>query len=250
MVYIEAILLGLIQGLTEFIPVSSSGHLLFIDEFLPTNFSYQFETLTNIGTLAAAIIYFRKDIQEAIQRRHTNNMLILLFIASAPVLLIGFTIGLLDPEILNSIGLSITMLTVVGITMIFSDKFNIREQKVSTKRQSLVIGLAQVLALIPGTSRSASTILGARMTGVNYTAAARFSFLLSIPVVGAAVAYTALFEQSSIEQSFGLIIVANIASFAAGLLAIHWLLKVLSRIGLKPFGYYRVLLGVMLLFLL
>lgn len=250
---LDALWLGLLQGLTEFIPVSSSGHLLLFDALRGSDASFEFETLTNVGTLLAAVIYFRKDI---INLFHPNEVEVaskMTFVyAIVPVLLVGFVISLLNINIFQSLNLAIVMLIVVGAAMLIEPKTEVTQTDTPVKRkQGIVIGLMQVLALIPGTSRSGITILAGRSQGLSRELAARFSFMLSIPVVGAAVALTLLTvisEGQSIDA--GAVIVANMASFTSAILGIHFLLKLLQKYSLAAFGLYRIAIGFVLLLLL
>lgn len=254
MSFIDALILGLVQGLTEFIPVSSSGHLLLLDELLGGSVSFEMETLTNIGTLLAAMIYFRKDIQNILLG---NGRKIVepttLILAIIPVLVVGLVMSVFGIEIFRSVNWAITMLIVVGIAMIFEKYIeqNLDIKSVSRK-QGLVVGLLQVLALVPGTSRSAATILAGRFQRLPRQLATKFSFILSIPVVGAAVGLTFLqLIVGDVESiDFGFLIVANIASFGGAILGIHFLLKLLERFSLAGFGFYRIAMAFMLLFLL
>jgi undecaprenyl-diphosphatase len=250
---IQAILLGAIQGLTEFIPVSSSGHMLIASSLLGIPSTFDFETLLNIGTLLAAIVYFRNDIVDVIKSafspRKEPRLLSHLVVATIPLVIGGVLFDVLLADSLRGDLLTVAMLISVGLLMLL-----IRPGSKSFERiklpDAVVIGTSQLLALIPGTSRSGITILTGMQRGFDAAAAAKFSFLLSIPAVGGAIAYTMYDlsrEGESIASSAGALIAGNIAAFATSLLAIHGMITFLKKSGLAVFGWYRIALGAILL---
>jgi len=247
MTIIQAIILGSIQGLSEFIPISSSGHLQIASELFAIPSSFEIETLLNIGTLLAAVIYFRKDILAALNPN--NNLFKLLVIGSIPLFVGGVLFDLFLKDVLRAPVITVVMLVSVGWLMVISRPGERNTGSLDIK-DSAVIGFSQVLALIPGTSRSGITILSAMKRGLSAEAAARFSFLLSIPAVGGAVVYTALdmfINGELTETSTTVLIAGNIAAFITSLLAIHGMISFLKKYGLQAFGWYRIGLGVILL---
>ena len=185
---ITAIILGIIQGLTEFIPVSSSGHLLLTTELLNlTNSSFSFELALNLGTLLALIGYFWRDILAIIKmlkKPKTQGLPAKIVVATIPAVIIGALALPLVSTVLRSPIIAIVALIVVGIIMILSDRLigNKTVDELSLKN-ALMIGFSQALAFIPGTSRSGITIIAGRLTGLSHKQAARFSFLMAIPIV-------------------------------------------------------------------
>jgi len=253
MTIIQSIILGAIQGLTEFIPVSSSGHLLIASELFNIPSSFETETLLNIGTLLAAVLYFRKDLRASlVDTLRKYHLLKLLALGSLPLYVGGVLFDLSLEELLRSPVVTVVMLVGVGVLMIYSNAGN-RELDSVNKKDALTIGASQVIALIPGTSRSGITMLGGMKQGFSAEAAARFSFLLSIPAVAGAIVYT-LFdlwtEGALASESLGVLVAGNIAAFVTSLLAIHGMITFLKKSGLKAFGWYRVVLGVILTFTL
>ena len=260
----QLIILAIIQGLTEFLPVSSSAHLI----LLPLLTEWRDQGLTidvaaHAGSLCAVIAYFRGDLSrilracgESIRRREMASpearLFWLLAGASLPVLIAGFLLRdmvalyLRDPLIiaLASIGF--------GLLLWFADLRGQRARRLDAigPRDALAIGLAQALALIPGVSRSGVTMTAALMLGFDRPSAARFSFLLAIPILLAAGGYEALKltrAASGVDATHFL--VALLLSALSALLAIHCFLKIVEKIGLLPFVIYRVALGVLLILL-
>lgn len=189
---IEAIILGVIQGLTEFIPISSSGHLVIAQYFMSGASSHLFLEWINIGTVLALLIYFRRrifDIVQSILIRHDYRLLKNVLVAVLPAGIVGFVaadyIG--ASPFFGSPWVVAIMLAVVGILLIVVDKLpHLSISSTIEKlplRRSFIIGIAQVLALVPGTSRSGSTIIAGRLMGLSASNAAEFSFLVSIPIM-------------------------------------------------------------------
>lgn len=247
---IQSIILGAIQGLTEFIPVSSSGHMLIASDVLSIPSNFEIETLFNVGTLLAALIYFRKDIIETLRFRKTDSELFkLLVIGTIPLFVFGVVFDLYLQNFLRSSLVTVVMLIGIGLLMIMSKPGERKLDSVSPKDAG-AIGLSQVIALIPGTSRSGITMMSGMARGLDAEAAARFSFLLSIPAVGGAIIYTVLdliSKGEPIAAKLNVLVVGNIAAFVTSLIAIHGMISFLKKFGLSMFGWYRIGLGVILL---
>lgn len=247
----EAIILGIIQGLTEFIPVSSSGHLLLASELFGFESDFTFEVFLNVGTLLAAITYFRKDIATILKelvRKNSNLLFINLVITTVPAVLFGLVVGHFFEDGIRSLSLSLLMLTAVGVLMIYEKELIPRASKSNLQRvkrgEALKIGLAQALALLPGTSRSAVTILMGEKLGYSPATAARYSFLASIPVITGAVLYEVFSNASALtETPASALFLGVLASFVSSILAIHFLLSFLKKHGLRVFGVYRIILA-------
>ena len=259
---IQAILLAIIQGLTEFLPISSSAHLILLSEISGWEDQGQtFDVALHFGTLLAVIFYFRREINEMLDFSHfkTMNTLIksplgVITIATIPIVIIG---GLFYQFIEANLRTSevIAIATIVfGVLLYLSDlkgKQADSDHKV-TLELGFLIGLAQVFTLIPGTSRSGITITAALLLGFSRTEAARFSFLLAIPVIIAA-NILGVFEVIQAEHlvfNYLDLFLGVSISFLVAYLTIGWFLSLIERIGVLPFVVYRVILGTLLLLLI
>ena len=257
---LQIIVLALVQGLTEFLPISSSAHLILVPYL--TDWPDQglaFDVAVHVGTLTAVVIYFRKEISKmffawlaSLKGRHSEDSRLAwgVLIGTIPVGLAGLLFKDVISEHLR------TPLVIAATTIIFgfllwyadwSGKRSRDEHSLSWK-DIIVIGCAQAIALIPGTSRSGITITAGLMLGLTAPAAARFSFLLSIPVIVLAGGVETLdyLKVASINDMNDLIIGALISAVSA-YLCIHYFLMLLERIGMTPFVIYRLLLGIVLL---
>lgn len=253
MTLLESVFLGAVQGLTEFLPISSSGHLIIFHRFLGTPSSFTFDVLLNIGTLVALLVFLRVKIAHLLKDifiKKKINYLMYLFIASLPAFLVGFFANDLLKDLQADIWLIVLMLVILGLAMIRWG--NINGSRDIQASDSAAVGLAQAVALIPGTSRSGITVLVALIKGVKIKEALEFSFLLAIPTISGAVVYTLLFDGGVkyMNDNTGLILAGNLSSFLFGALAIKSLLTVVQKYGLAPFGWYRILLGSVLAVLL
>ena len=256
MTIIDGLILGLLQGLTEFIPVSSSGHLVIGQHFLNLQHSATFDALVNLGTFLALIFYFRKRIWELTVRLFKERDFRLgrnLIISAIPVGLAGILFkDFFESALVQSPWVVVTTLFVIGVLMIVLDKLprakETEPEQLSAPRAS-GIGLAQMLALVPGVSRSGSTIIAGRLAGLTYAKAAEYSFLLSIPVMAGVVLLGFIDSDGRefIAQNFGVWAVSNIAAFLSGVLAVGFMLKFLSRNNLVGFGIYRICLALVVI---
>lgn len=258
---IESIILGLTQGLTEFIPVSSSGHLEIVQQILnarPDDF-HLFLEFINIGTLLALIIYFRHRIAKIIGDifvRKNYKLAINIIITAIPAALAGLFLSSFISEnpFFSSLYTIAIAMAVVGILMVFIDKLPkkspLKSEDNLTKPRALTIGLAQVFALIPGVSRSGSTIVTGRLMGLNSESAAEYSFLVSIPLMCGVVLKTFLSssDRAYFFDNLGPLALGNLIAFISGLIALRFLLRFLKkRNSLKTFGYYRIVLASLIL---
>lgn len=257
---IDAIVLGLVQGVTEFIPVSSSGHLVITSKLLGVGNSFTFDVLLNFGTLLALVIFYRKRIWSIIVRIFKGKdwpLVAKLVVATIPAVVIGLFFNDVIEQLNGYIGIVIITLLIVGLLMIFGGRENKEaddreiEQSVGWKR-TIKIGLAQMLALIPGVSRSGITILTGIRSNLSAKKAAEFSFLMAIPVTAGATFKTLLSSggMEFIKTNFMSFAIGNIVSFAFGMIAINFLIKLISKRGLRDFGYYRIALAAVLAILL
>jgi len=256
---IQAIVLGFVQGITEFIPVSSSGHLILADKFFGLNSSFEFDALLNIGTLAALLVYFRvylyklaldliKNKQWAVIRNLT--------ISTLPAAAAGYLLAdWLAAGNLRSAWIVAATLFIGGLFMVLESKFNpAREIKNLAKispAKALGIGAAQALALMPGTSRSGATILAGRFAGLTRRGAAKYSFLLAIPIISGALFKTIQdISPQYYHENTLVIVVGIVTAFITGSLAISLMLKFLQNHNLNAFGYYRIALSALILLIL
>ena len=260
---LEAIILGFTQGITEFMPVSSSGHLEIVEHLLASGDRaadfHLFLEFINFGTLLALIIFYRHRIAKLfvdIFKHHNYRMLINLMLTSIPAGVIGLLLSdfIAENEFFSSIYTIATAMGLVGIIMIFIDKLphakKLKDESHLTRPRALIIGLAQTFALIPGVSRSGSTIIAGRLVGLNSESAANYSFMASIPLM-TAVCLKSLTSSSSIEymsNNLGTLILSNLIAFIIGWYALQFVIKYLGKSdSLKAFGYYRVILACIVL---
>ena len=253
---IEALILGLIQGLTEFIPVSSSGHLLLAGIlFSFSQNGFAFELALNVGTLSALLWFFRSDllgIVKSLVTKRDYKLVGLLAVATIPAVVAGAIFMPVITTSLRSPYITVSALILVGVVMLFIDKLSGKRQiEELNVRDALLIGIAQSIALVPGTSRSGATIIAGRMLNLSNQAAARFSFLMAIPIISGALASLLLKpEFSAILNNSQVLIVGILASFVSGVWAIKFLMNFIKNNGLKWFGVYRIIFGGVVLLLL
>ncbi|MEV7452283.1 undecaprenyl-diphosphate phosphatase [Streptomyces nigra] len=274
MSWFESLILGLVQGLTEFLPVSSSAHLRLTAAFSGwEDPGAAFTAITQIGTEAAVLIYFRKDIGRIIlawlksltdkemRRDHDAQMGWLVIVGSIPIGVLGLTFKDQIEGPFRDLRITATMLIVVGVIIGIADRMAARDEsggrhRAAKERKSLedlnvrdglIFGLCQAMALIPGVSRSGATISGGLFMGYRRESAARYSFLLAIPAVLA----SGLFElKDALENdhvSWGPTIFATVIAFASGYAVIAWFMKFISTKSFMPFVYYRVVLGLVII---
>ena len=260
--YIQVLILALVQGITEFLPISSSGHLILPAQLLGwEDQGLAFDVAVHIGTLGAVLAYFRKDVfaiavdwlGSLVGKGRTFNSRLgwYLIFATLPAVVFGL--------VLKSLGLDEAMRTVAvisGTTLIFGALLGwadlkgkrIQPLEEMTFKQAMLVGFAQAIALIPGTSRSGITMTAALMMGMTRDAAARFSFLLSIPViVGAGTLLIKDLVESNVAVDWETLSMGAAAAFVSAWLCVHFFLAFINRIGLMPFVVYRMILGFVLL---
>lgn len=245
---LENIILGIVQGLTEFLPVSSSGHLVLFGEWLQqTDDSILLEVLLHTGTLLATLIVFRKqvlDILLGLVKREPQAMRMsgLIIVASIPAGVIGLTLKDQLQSVFGSPFIVAGLMILTGVVLWLTRRTNVPEEGDSLNwKKALLIGCAQAFAILPGISRSGSTICTALFAGVPRKQAGEFSFLISLPAIAGAtlLAVKDLFETGAGQQHLGLPMVAGVlASFLTGLLALTWLLKVVRKGQMWVFAPY------------
>lgn len=249
----NAILWGLIQGLTEFLPVSSSGHLVLIPAILDREGPDLATTaMLHLGTLAAVLIYYRADIAwMAKWDRPARKMVTLIAIGTVPAVVLGLLFESKVEELVNSPSTVAIMLVVTGIVLLATGLLRQGDKRSEDigPLDSVLIGLSQALALIPGISRSGMTISAGLVRGMSKVEAARFAFLLGIPVIAGAGMLEMIDFLGSGEPIPGSVWVGVIVAGLSGYFAISVLIRLLTRVGLAPFGIYCVAFGTIASFL-
>jgi undecaprenyl-diphosphatase len=263
--WFEAVVLGVVQGLTEFLPISSSAHLRIVGEVFGWNDpGAAFTAITQIGTEIAVLLYFRRDIGRIIVawlgslagRRKGDpdaRMGWLIIIGSIPIVVLGLLFQDKIETTLRDLRIVAIALVAFSLILYWADRVGAKKRELDqlTVGHGIAFGLAQAAALVPGVSRSGGTITMGLFLGYSRAAAARYSFLLAIPAVlgsGLFQAYQSLTGDVAGETvAWGPTIVATVIAFAVGLTVIAWLLRYLDRGSFTPFVVYRVLLGLLLL---
>lgn len=252
MSFLEAIVLGIIQGLTEFIPVSSSGHLILAQEaFGAEESTLAFDVALHVGTLIALILYFRKDIWNLAKNVFKSNsegkLARLIIYSTIPAALAGFIFGGFIDDNARTPLVVACALAVVGILMLISERYassSVSKNDTPSTKQGLTVGFAQALALIPGVSRSGVTMTTGFFVGLGREQAAKFSFLLSIPIISGSAIGILVLDNAQITVD-GVLIAGVLAAFLSGLFAIKFMLGIIGKVGLKPFAYYRLALALL-----
>jgi len=263
--WFEALFLGVLQGLTEFLPISSSAHLLIFSQF----FQWQdpgaaFTAVTQIGTELAVVLYFRRDIARIIStwfRSLVNPSLRgeldarmgwYVILGSIPIGFLGYTFAQQIETSARNLWLVATMLIFFGVLLGLADRYGKKMKSIESlnARDGLLFGLGQALALVPGVSRSGATITTGLALGYNRVAATRYAFLLAIPAVLGSGLYEATKIGSDPNVAWGQTILATVVAFFVGLAVIAWLLRWLTTRTYTPFVIYRIALGILVLVLL
>ncbi|GMU91481.1 MAG: undecaprenyl-diphosphatase [Candidatus Hydrogenedentota bacterium] len=258
MVYLNAIILAIVEGLTEFLPVSSTGHLILVEDYLPVSanpaskLSFSFIVLIQLPAIMAVALYFRKKLWpfggDEPHRVKTINLWFNIAVAVVPAVVLG----LMFDEVIESAlfwNVPVAIALVAGgiiLIAIESRRHSIRFESVHELgfMTALYIGFFQCLAMIPGTSRSAATIIGAMLLGASRTAAAEFSFFLAIPTMFGASLLTVFKSGFAFTaQEWAVIGLGSIVSFATAYLSVAFLMRYIQRHDFKAFGWYRIALG-------
>jgi undecaprenyl-diphosphatase len=274
MTWLDALLLGALEGLTEFLPISSTGHLILLSAWLghEDDASKTLDIVIQLGAILAVVVYYRARLAAllgGIVRRDTASVRLALAIAIAfmPAALVGLALHSLIKEWLFKVVPVGLALMVGGVLMIVVERSLLRKRARAavaeaasdedplarvTPKRALIIGLAQCLSLWPGASRSMTSILGGQLAGLSTAAAAEFSFLLAIPTLGAAAAFDLVKGGGALLARPGgtvALAVGLLVSFVVALLVIAAFLRYLRRFGLAPFGVYRIIVGALILLL-
>jgi undecaprenyl-diphosphatase len=247
----ETIIIAIVEGLTEFLPISSTGHMIIAQHLLgveSTDFVKAFLVNIQFGAiLSVVVLYFKRFF-------HTVHFYYKLFVAFLPAAVIGFLLGDYIDALLENVFVVAVMLLLGGIFMLFVDKwFNKPSGNAQvTYSKAFKIGLFQCIAMIPGVSRSMATIVGGMAQKLTRKDAAEFSFFLAVPTMFAASAYKLLNDYEILFEGHNVstLVIGNVVSFVVALLAIKFFIHFLTKYGFKLFGYYRIIAGAILLILL
>lgn len=267
MTLLQAILLGIVEGLTEFLPVSSTGHLILtaeamnLDEELVENYTI----VIQLGAILAVAAYYPRRVASLFRGIFAadpkgRRLLVLLMAAFIPAAVVGLLFeDMIEERLFGSApvawALIVGGIVMIAVEMLFTKR---REPQVTSVDQAslvdaVAIGFFQCFSLWPGTSRSMSTIVGAQVRGFSNEAAAEFSFLLALPTLGAATVYkffSAFPEFQRIDGAMPALVVGNIVAFVVAFLAIWGFIRLITKVGMSPFGVYRIILGIVVLLML
>jgi len=250
---LDSVILGILKGITEFLPVSSTGHLILASELLglePSTFLSSFQIAIQLGAIAAVVcLYWKSFLDLAFLKK--------LFVAFLPTGLVGFLVyPYVKGFLLGNPLIVVASLFVGGIVLILFELIHkerpesLEGAKEITYRQALLVGLFQSVAIIPGVSRSAATIIGGLVVGMRRVAIVEFSFLLAVPTMVAATGYDLLKSADTfVTDDIGLLAIGFITAFAVALLSMRFLLTIVRRYSFIPFGIYRIVLAVLFFFI-
>ena len=260
--FLKAVLLGIVEGVTEFLPISSTGHMILVDEFLKLSdndlFADSFTVFIQTGATLAVILLFRRELWPfsgtTEERNHKWLLWMKVGVAFLPAAAAGFLFhDAIKENLFNPVTVAAALIFYGVVLILFEKKHGMKSGAVQTVtgitfRTALFIGLFQCLALIPGTSRSTATILGGMLLGLDRRIAAEFSFFLAIPTLMVAGAYELLSAGASFTGEEYLLLAAGFTvSFIVAAGVIKWLMNYLRKHSFIPFGWYRIILGVIVL---
>ncbi len=255
--YLQSIIIAIVEGLTEFLPISSTGHMIIASKAMgvpDTEFTKLFTVAIQLGAILAVVVLYYKKFLNFTSFKFYGKLLV----AVIPALLLGFLFAdKIDALLESTLTVAIALL-LGGIVLVFIDKAftkpTIEDEKELSFKKAFIIGFWQCLAMIPGVSRSAASIIGGMQQGFTRSAAAEFSFFLAVPTMAAATGYKLLkhFQTNGgfTGEEIKLLAIGNIVAFIVALFAIKFFIEFLKKYGFKVWGYYRIILGVVLLILL
>lgn len=259
MTILEAIILGLIQGVTEFFPISSSGHLVIFQDILKVNTetSFYFSVFVHLATFFAVLIYFRRILTELViglfkKEKKAFHLLLSLIIATIPAVIVALFLNDIIEQTFSQTSAVLMAMFSTGIFFLVAEHIakKIKKVEVPSLLTALIIGVVQSIAIIPGVSRSGSTLSAGLLTGLSREKAAEFSFLMALPAIfGASIFATLDGLSEGIQVDWIPFIAGFIASFLAGYASIYILMKVYQRYSLKVFAAYLILMPVIVLIL-
>ena len=259
----QSIIIAIVEGLTEFLPVSSTGHMIIAEEALGVehnDFVNAFTVIIQFGAILSVVwLYWKRFFHlNEVPAGATGLKAFLirydfywkLLVAFMPAAVIGFLLGDFIDSLLENVTVVAVMLVIGGVLMLFVDKwFNRPDTAPLTEKRALTIGFYQCIAMIPGVSRSMATIVGGMQQGLSRKDAAEFSFFLAVPTMFAATAYKLLklvIEPESLKllsDNIGVLLICNVVAFIVALLAIKFFISYVTKYGFKAFGYYRIIVG-------
>jgi undecaprenyl-diphosphatase len=268
--WLTVIILGVVEGITEFLPISSTGHLIVASALL--NFRQElnvtFNIFIQIGAVVAVIAFYRveilREIRSAPTDQRTRHFWLCLLIAFLPAAAIGFFMqDFITTHLYNPLVVAVSLI-VGGIVMLGIERWrtanghnaagaanSTEEMKSITFRQALIVGVTQMIALVPGVSRSAASIIGGMASGMSRSAATEFSFFLAIPTLGGATVYELLHALDEIQpRDLALLIAGALVAGVVAWFVIRWLLRYVAQHSFAPFGYYRIFAGLLVLLLI
>lgn len=250
--FLQAFILAVVEGITEFLPISSTGHMIIVSSIMGINeiaFTKVFEVNIQFGAILSVVVLYWKRFFNSI------DFYIKLFVAFLPAAVFGLLLEDYIDKLLENVVVVAVSLLLGGIVLVFIDRLfpyaeQGKEQEVSYP-SALKVGLFQCIAMIPGVSRSASTIIGGMTQKWNRKQAAEFSFFLAVPTMLAASGYKLLkdFDKISVD-SLQVLLFGNVVAFIVAMIAIKFFISFLTKYGFKVFGYYRIVLGLLILILL
>ncbi|MHC1777371.1 MAG: undecaprenyl-diphosphate phosphatase [Lentimicrobium sp.] len=250
MTTLQAIIIAIVEGITEFLPVSSTGHMIITQELLGmeiNDFVKAFTVNIQFGAILSVIVlYWKKFFQ-------TLDFYFKLFVAFIPAAIIGFLLSDFIDSLLENVAVVAIMLVLGGIVLLFVDKWfkNPAKDQTISYPTALKIGFFQCIAMIPGVSRSAATIIGGMSQKLDRKTAAEFSFFLAVPTMFAASGYKLLQNYKTItSENIDTLLIGNVVAFIVAMIAIKAFITFLTRYGFKVFGYYRIVVGVVILVML
>ncbi len=253
MTLIQAIIIAIVEGLTEFLPVSSTGHMIIAQHLLGApddEFTKIFIITTQFAAILSVVLLYWKRFFQSI------DFYFKLFVAFIPAVVLGLLLEDWIDSLLESVTVVAATLLIGGVVLIFIDKYlNPKDEAEVTYPKALKIGLFQCLAMVPGVSRSAATIIGGMTQGLTRKQAAEFSFFLAVPTMfGASTLklYKGLKNSPDVftSDNISILIIGNIVAFVVAVIAIKGFIAILTKYGFKAFGYYRIILGAVLLLLI
>lgn len=251
--YLQAIIVAIVEGITEFLPVSSTGHMIITTSLMgiaANDFVKLFTISIQLGAILSVLVLYRDKFIAGFQNKDFYIKIIIAFI---PAAIVGKLLDDYIDALLENVITVATTLLIGGVILLFVDKWFTRANKEeATAKQALNIGLFQLIAMIPGVSRSAATIIGGMAQGLSRKAAAEFSFFLAVPTMFAATGYKLYkyFKVHSVTSNeLSILAVGNIVAFIVALLAIKTFITYLNKHGFKMFGWYRIVLGSIILIL-
>ncbi|HEX5001633.1 MAG TPA: undecaprenyl-diphosphate phosphatase [Bacteroidia bacterium] len=251
----EAVILGIIEGITEFLPVSSTGHMIIASSLMgiaEDSFTKTFTVSIQFGAILSVVILYWKRFFQSV------DFYLKLFVAFIPAVVFGMLLNDWIDSLLGNVAVVAFMLLAGGIFLVFMDKF-IKEKTEMTDddisyKSAFKIGMFQIMAMVPGVSRSAATIIGGLVQGLSRKTAAEFSFFLAVPTMFAAMVYKIFkFYKSGViiqQEQISLLLIGNLIAFIVAILAIRSFIGVITKYGLKVYGYYRIVVGVLIILMM